>query len=201
MYEVCPHPYHTLQKVHSAITRLDNIIRLLRCLSVDADNPTATRFDKSATALVLDVQPGARLYDGSPSPTSPYSLDGCAYPPTIGTRLSNTSIEGTAPSHSPEMHRVHDLHMSRSCVCAELSLSTDTSEWKKHVPLWQYTPRWPVYCGPGEIQREEIRRIVWSCILLMSTFSGQTASLGTSGQLNEYWTASAENVSLSALSN
>jgi hypothetical protein len=205
MYEICPHPYHTLQKVHSAITRLDNIVRLLRCSSIDAGNPMATRFDKTAIPLVLDVQPRVRLYDGSSirsSPTSPYSLAGSAYPLKIDTKLSNNSIEVTVPSHSPvTMHQVHGLHETRPCACTELSLGTDTSDWKRHVPLWQHTPRWPVQYGPGEIRREEVRRIVWSSIHLMSSFAGYAAALGTNGQLEDYWTASAENVSLSALSN
>jgi hypothetical protein len=200
MYEICPHPYHTLQKVHFSITRLDNILRLLRCSSVDAGNPLVTRFDKTATPLALHVRPSVRFYDGSftqSSPTSLYSPIGSDHISTIGTELSNNSIEVAVPSHSPvTMHQVHNVHETRPCACTELSLSNDTSEWKKHIPLWQYTARWPA----GEIHREEVRRIVWACIQLMACILRHTANLGTNGQLEEYWTASAENVSLLALS-
>lgn len=207
MYEICPHPYHTLQKVHSALSRLDGVIRLLGCNWVDAGNPTLTRFDQTANPLPVAARQPINAPKDSPFqlPLNEYSslmepnlqmLDrpkGATY-----RSMQGSSIYGTGSLDdmmSQPRSQPYVFHESKGCICSELTLGRSSPEWKKYVPLWQYTPKWPSQNMMSEIQREESRRITWASIQIMAAFSAHVASLSADRQLDEYWAASAENVS------
>lgn len=208
MYEICPHPYHTLQKVYSAMARLDNITRLLKCLSVDAGNPMVSRFDEGAALLLSDTH---KQIVGDDLPHTQGDLSNAygsseplylqpAYVESSGivneAQLSTyQQVQPPPPDATQVANHSHDLRKHTGCVCTELALLQESPDWKKHVPLWDFTPRWPATYEPGEIQREEARRIVWANIQVMASFQGQTATLGTDVQQNDYWTGCAENVS------
>ena len=211
MYEINPHPYHSLQKTRSALARLDNIIRLLKCTSVDADSPVVTRFDSRATPrqiaapvlthratslqngyLVSDVDQTSSLY------THPSNVRGDL--PTSSDSLVRWPY-GNPPMHSASPHEQEvmvqpGIHQPRTeCRCQEVCLGHNVPESKTHTPLWHYTPSWSGEHEPGEIPREETRRIVWAFITLASSSAGHTATLGTSKSTDIFWSASAENVS------
>lgn len=216
MYEVNPHPYHSLQKTRSALARLDNIIRLLKCTSVDADSPVVTRFDARATVVsprqittpavthttashhhqngyfINDVDRSSGIYPyGSSargdSATSPVSI--VRWPSSTATVHNGLSDAG-AIAHTP----IHQQHTE--CKCHDITLGNNVPESKTHTPLWQYTPSWIREHEPGEIRREETRRIVWAFVTLASSVAGHTATLGTTKSTDIYWSASAENLSV-----
>ena len=206
MYEMQPHPYHSLQKTRSAMARVDNILRLLKYTSVDADNPLVTRFNSRATPLDPN-----RLLDSSCSSGKISNPDQCPaqdinhllvrYPkvpsgPNVRWPSSSTLLQSSPhdpnilPYSSPLQHK-------RACKCEDLCLGEHHPELLKHTPLWRYTASWACEHEPGEIMREEARRTVWSFITIASSLAGHTASLGTSRSSDVYWSASAENVSSS----
>lgn len=208
MYEICPHPYHTLQKARSAMTRLDNIIRLLKCSTVDANNPAVTHFDRTATPIVLHRQ---RPISSSRYPVAEYAYSGdyvsyenssspTVYQPTLNYRDTMPSQNGYKSVASLQYDHAHILPLNselppskvKGCCCGDLSFGKNS-----FTPLWEFSPRWLQGYSPAEIQREEARRIVWSYVTLASALGGHTAGLGQDKELDTYWSASAENVSYS----
>jgi hypothetical protein len=196
MYEMNPHPYHSLQKTRSAMARVDNILRLLKCTSVDADNPVVTRFDSRATPLTVNQLSLS---------TSSYPVPQINHPPVQYSRSSNIRRETKLPSDPNVRQSSGDAdpqvlsyptvpQHKKKCRCQDLCLGKNLPEQLKHTPLWHYTAIWAQEHEPGEIKREEARRTVWSFITIASSLAGHTASLGTNKSSDVYWSTSAENV-------
>ncbi|KAG8847229.1 hypothetical protein FRB91_011977 [Serendipita sp. 411] len=212
MYECCPHSYHTLHKARSAITRVDNVLRLLKCSYVDADNPMATRFDKRATPLPL---PGSQfssylqhpetstisainhgVYDHYSSyPSSIVTQPGppqAAVSTTVGSLTYATPLQGTL-SQDFQQSNIPQTPKTKGCNCNAYALGECSPEARRHTPLWHYTAAWSNEHEPGEIQREETRRLIWHYVTLISAWANHTSVLGTDGAPDKYWSACAEN--------
>lgn len=213
MYEINPHPYHSLQKTRSALSRLDNIIRLLKCNSIDTDNPIVTRFDSKAmpaaqhqpalTHSTTVYQSGHMLNTGNQVPglyNQPSNVRGEVAPPSDSVvRWPPGNVSLHTPSHNAETMGHSLIHQRTECRCQEICLGNTVPESKTHTPLWHYTANWAREFEPGEVRREEARRIVWAFVTLSSSFAGHTATLGTGKASDVFWSACAENVIIRVL--
>jgi hypothetical protein len=212
MYELNPHPYHSLQRTRSAFSRVDSILRLLKCTSVDADNPAVTRFDSRATPLTVNQPslPTSSSYTVAQAhnqhrqginrlPThysQPSDIQGKIRTPShpaVRWSSGNGSSQPTLSASQVFPHSNMPQH-KKECRCQDLCLGKNAPEQLKHTPLWHYTANWAQEHEPGEIRREEARRIVWSFITIASSLAGHTASLGSNKSSDTYWSTSAENV-------
>jgi hypothetical protein len=214
MYELNPHPYHSLQKTRSAVSRVDSILRLLKCTSVDVDNPAVTRFDSRATPLTVN-RPS--LHTSSYVMAQAHNQDqhfaqGVTHLPTHYSQPSNIRGEirmtsdhavrwssgngSLQPTLNESQVFPHSTvpQRKKECRCQDFCLGKNAPEQLKHTPLWQYTANWAQAHEPREIKREEARRIVWSFITIASSLAGHTASLGSNKSSDIYWSTSAENV-------
>jgi hypothetical protein len=212
MYETCPHPYHTLSKVRSAIHRLDNIIRMLKFSAIDRDNPAVTRFDKLATPLPANgqlISLASAKHRGSHA--TGYTGTGDAHlgivhepdivyplthyvPPVAPTAVpASQSYAGSEIGHHHAVPLV-DQGMAKGCNCQEMTLGENCPESGKYSPLWHFTPKWTQEHDASQVQVDEARRVVWSYLILVSGFSTHTATLGTEN-VSSYWSTQPENVS------
>lgn len=207
MYEITPHPYHTLQKVGSSMLLLDSIIRSLRLTSVDSDNPIATVFKSTKGSLPIASHRGSFGSVTPPSLTtsnSPQSLYS-KQSPTIRTPPSARYPQSTPPPPTwqgrvtstgiPPAFRSGPV-VQTGCCCARLCVGESHSRADSHTPLWINTARWLPDWSPADIQREEARRVVWSSLNLASVYVGHTSSLGSNSTPRDLWITSAENVIL-----
>ncbi|CCA67447.1 hypothetical protein PIIN_01278 [Serendipita indica DSM 11827] len=201
MYEACPHPYHTLARCREAIMRLDNILRLLKYSSLDADNPMVTRFDSRATPITQRLHGWQDIGIVSNQGTLPgsHSTRPTHHEHTLIPKISHISRPSSS-SYPQIVARGQQYTTStpsrHSCHCHDLALGETEPGVAKLTPMWHYTSKWPNQHDPAEIQKEEARRTVWSFITLASAFGNHAATLGADEVHVNLWSTAAENFAL-----
>jgi hypothetical protein len=152
-FEICAHPQHQLTRMHSSLSILDSILRLLAMTDLDANNPTASTFARNAVPVVEvsseENVSTSKCHQNSMSVSSPTQQY---------TKQQQSLIDPTIPDSG--------------CPCDKLSLGSQWPEAHKQVPFWASTPMWNREWSEGEIKKEECRRVRWSALMLAS---GQTS--------------------------
>ncbi|KAG8810667.1 hypothetical protein FRC17_002841, partial [Serendipita sp. 399] len=121
--------------------------------------------------------------------------------PSLPTEPSLTGagpLNYAAPAQPAVVPNFQQSHVSQTpkakgCNCNAYALGVCSAEARRHTPLWHYTAAWSNEHEPGEIQREETRRLIWHYVTLISAWANHTAVLGTDGAPDKYWSACAEN--------
>ena len=141
-----------MSRLHSSLCILDSLIRSLALQYLDASNPTASTFVPNAVPV---VQVNSEKY--------------------VSTSQHYTSISTPSPPQQygeQQQIAVDPTIRTSSCPCNELSLGAQWPEAQKKVPFWVATPTWNPEWTEGEIRKEQLRRLCWSALMLVS---GQTS--------------------------
>lgn len=190
--------------MESAITLLDNLIRVLGLTSIDAMDPRAPTFlPNSVPDLGRPPPNGAR--DHSPQSTHNAGMIGLpgtppTCPPVPASAVKYQAVALPTPfdkwrSPADQLHLRDDLGVVAlaGCPCRALSLAS-SPEVLRSTPAWGAMPRWAPNATWAEIRREEARRLVWSAVVMLGS-DANTRQAGGISQLDLHVTK-AENVSV-----
>ncbi|KAI0070393.1 hypothetical protein K474DRAFT_816565 [Panus rudis PR-1116 ss-1] len=139
-FEISAHPRHSTDRVRSALSMLDSLIRSMSLMSLDQDDPRVTRFETRSVPVVSTPT--------SHTQSLPVNWDNHSHPhphPQLGV--------GIPPPTS-------------SCNCSSYTLVSHAPNAREITPMWLTTPAWADEHNEGEVRREECRRIVWSSMML-----------------------------------
>lgn len=176
LFEANLHPNHTFSRISSAIFILDSLIQGMGLLVTDVHESAVSIFPPleipvaSPRALMSSVAPGATVipsevsyfFDDKP-PDAPIASKvghGFEYDPTLtweklmDLRPLHRMREGE-PTWKESHHSLFDE--------AQLAPTVDMN-WAQR---WAH---WPETDSKAEIQKEEIRRLCWSAMILASLF-------------------------------
>lgn len=172
-FEISAHPHHHTDRVRSALSQLDSLLRSMALCSVDQDDPRVSRFTNRTVPAVS--APPSHVQSLPPQwephhqhthhPTYPHHLQ---HPQTLP---STPYVTPNPPSPS-------------SCCCANFTLGHNSNTAKEWTPLWLTTPTWQDSWPEADIRKEECRRIVWSSMMLTAGHSSYTVAWGGSAQLD-----------------
>lgn len=154
---------------------LDALVRCLSLTTLDVDDTRASVFvPRTAPIVMTDISHTA----------SPFPLDlwtGSVDP--HGNPLYASGSTGT--DVPPGTWR---------CGCEKYSLGHDWPPTQDLAPQWSDMPMWPKNVDPGELLKEEFRRLVWSSVMLAATHSTKVAA-GTDWETQHLWIKDPSNVS------
>lgn len=140
---------HTSERVRSAVTMLDSLIRYMRLSSLDANDPRVTRFaPRTAPVVSAFSQPQTQRNS---------------------TEFVAAQQAGTIPL--PQ-------NMASKCWCANYTLGNTSPDTIELAPLWSHTAGWLAHWTEGDIRREECRRLVWSSVILIAGYASYNTATG-----------------------
>ncbi|KZT73776.1 hypothetical protein DAEQUDRAFT_661448 [Daedalea quercina L-15889] len=148
-FEICAHPLHTSDRVRSAVSMLDSLIRYLSLASLDADDPRVTVF-ASRSAPVVSSDPQQQRH--------------------------REPAEFIATQQVPQMPLPSNAQAK--CWCASYTLWNMSPDAMELAPLWSHTAGWLADWTEGDIRREECRRLVWSSIIMVAGYASYNTATG-----------------------
>ncbi|KAG9033427.1 hypothetical protein FRB95_014793 [Tulasnella sp. JGI-2019a] len=175
LYEICSHPDCTLYRMQSAMSLLDNVIRVLGLTSLDATDPRVHMFaPNDVPALGRPPPNGVReqalkLGYSSPMGLLPAPPAGPSSNATLvryqATSLSSPYNDWKSLMGQPSENGSSDI---ASCPCRALSL-VNSPEALRCTPTWASLPRWVPNATYAEIRKEEGRRLVWGAVVMLGS--------------------------------
>ncbi|CAL1713148.1 unnamed protein product [Somion occarium] len=162
-FEISAHPAHSTNRVRSAMSRLDSLLRSMALCSVDKDDPRVTRFGNRVVPAVSPRSQTESLPHWNPHHHHHHHVPRAQGHPAY-----------VVPSSPSPPH----------CSCTSFTLGHNSPIAKDVTPLWLTTPAWPDSWTEGEIRKEECRRIVWSSMTLTAGHSSYTAACNGSAQMD-----------------
>ncbi|TFY53050.1 hypothetical protein EVJ58_g9664, partial [Rhodofomes roseus] len=150
-FEICAHPLHTTERVRSAVSMLDSLIRCLNLALVDADDPRVTIFTPHSAPVVSSCPPQQRHRDPAEFFTAQQ-----APPIPLSSNVQTT------------------------CWCASYTLGHMSPDTIELAPLWSHTAGWLADWTEGDIRKEECRRLIWSSVILIAGYASYNTAIGKS---------------------
>ncbi|KAK7690029.1 hypothetical protein QCA50_006673 [Cerrena zonata] len=174
-FEISAHPHHHTDRVRSALSQLDSLLRSMALCSVDQNDPRVSKF---TNRTVPSVSPPSQLQSLPPQWESHHQHHQHPHHPTYPSHLQ-------LPQSLPPAGYINPNPPSPSqCCCANFTLGQNSNTAKEWTPLWLTTPTWQDNWPEADIRKEECRRIVWSSMMLTAGHSSYTVAYGGSAQLD-----------------
>ncbi|KAG9006082.1 hypothetical protein FRB94_000987 [Tulasnella sp. JGI-2019a] len=173
LYELCSHPDWALYRMQSAMSLLDNVIRVLGLTSLDAMDPRVHTFaPNDVPALGRPPPNGVREEVDYSSPMDPLSISPPSGPSSGATlvRYQATALSSPYNDWQSLMGQAseHGSNNVASCPCQALSLAK-SPEALRCTPTWASMPRWAPNATSAEIRKEEGRRLVWNAVVMLGS--------------------------------
>ncbi|RPD63893.1 hypothetical protein L227DRAFT_572339 [Lentinus tigrinus ALCF2SS1-6] len=193
-FEMQSHPLQSIHRSHSAILLLDSLMRLFSLSTVDEGikpRGLSPFTNLRPTVTYSGFNPAAQL--GFISHISPdnYSAQlqmpaGPSIGDTITASLSSTSTNRASTSSSASSPASSDYsHASgqRGCNCLAISLGTAWPPVHNIAPGFASTIMWPEGMAEADFKREECRRLVWACVMVVANLHAYIAATPDSNNI------------------
>ncbi|KAG8862085.1 hypothetical protein FRB96_002115 [Tulasnella sp. 330] len=189
LYEMCPHRNSASYRMQASASLLDNVIRYLGLVSIDAMDSRAPSYAAGAApALGRPLPNGVIIKDDGLQPresaTATESI-APALPSPLRPLRSQAAVAGTLFNiwgHAIVEPPLHLDNVGRSgiptgCPCEALSFSR-TPDLLRSTPSWRFMPKWGQNGSVGEIEKEEARRLVWSTVIILGSDANARRAAG-----------------------
>lgn len=156
---------------------LDALVRCLSLTTLDVDDPRATVFAPRAVPIVVADTP----------------------PITPPVPMLDLWASGVDP-HADALHALGSTGVdvppgTWRCGCEKYSLGYHWPLVRDLAPQWSEMPMWPKNVSPGELLKEECRRLAWSSVMLTATHTTKSTA-GTDWETQHLWIKDPSNVGI-----
>lgn len=158
---------------------LDALVRCLALTTLDVDDPRATVFVPRSVPIVVNDTPPIT----PPAPMLDLWTPGVD-PHADGPHACGLTESGAAPG-------------SWRCGCEKYALGYHWPLVRDLAPQWSEMPMWPKNVSPGEMLKEECRRLAWSSVMLTATQTTKSTA-GTDWETQHLWIKDPSNVGISS---
>lgn len=170
-FEIQAHPKLSGSRTDSSVATLDALVRCLSLTTLDVSDPRAAVFVPRAIPIVVnDTTQTSDLWNGDVDPHAD----------------ALHALGSTGTDVPPGTWR---------CGCEKYSLGYNWPPSQDLAPQWSDMPMWPKNVSPGELLKEECRRLAWSSVMLAATVSTKSAA-GTDWDTQHLWIKDPSNVSI-----
>lgn len=170
-FEIQAHPKLSGSRTDSSVATLDALVRCLSLTTLDVEDPRVAVFVPRAVPIVVnDTTHTTNLWNGDVNPHAD----------------ALHALGSTGTDVPPGTWR---------CGCEKYSLGYNWPPSQDLAPQWSDMPMWPKNVSPGELLKEEFRRLAWSSVMLAATVSTKSAA-GTDWDAEHLWIKDPSNVSI-----
>ncbi|RPD62664.1 hypothetical protein L226DRAFT_610838 [Lentinus tigrinus ALCF2SS1-7] len=179
-FEMQSHPLQSVHRSHSAILLLDSLMRLFSLSTVDEG------IKPRGLSPFTNLRPKATYSGFNPAAQLGFMPAGPSIGDIITPSLSSTSSSGGSTSDSASSPASSDYsHASgqRGCNCLAISLGTAWPPVHNIAPGFASTIMWPEGMAEADFKREECRRLVWTCVMVVANLHAYMAATPDSNNI------------------
>ncbi|OJT03182.1 hypothetical protein TRAPUB_6230 [Trametes pubescens] len=176
-FEIQAHPKLSGNRTLGSMATLDALVRCLSLTTLDVDDPRATVFTPRVVPIVVSDTP----------------------PITPPVPMLDLWASGVDP-HADALHTLGSTGTdvppgTWRCGCEKYSLGYHWPLVRDLAPQWSEMPMWPKNMSPGELLKEECRRLAWSSVMLAATHTTKSTA-GTDWETQHLWIKDPSNFAL-----